>query len=145
VNEARLGRRVGGSLKRAQQALRSALDTALRKEGLTTPQYTVLEAISAVPGLSAAELARRSFVTAQTMNDVVAGLEAAALVARTPHPQGGRRLEVAPTALGRRTLQRCQAVVELVESRLVEGMDEQQVAALQEALERCVRNLDQSI
>jgi DNA-binding MarR family transcriptional regulator len=145
MHEARHGHRVGGSLRRAQQALRSALDTALRREGLTSPQYAVLEAISAEPGLSGAELARRSFVTAQTMNDIVAGLEAAALAVRTPHPQGGRRLEVAPTALGRRTLQRCQAVVEQVESRLVDGMDEDEVAMLLATLGRCVRNLDRSI
>jgi DNA-binding MarR family transcriptional regulator len=137
-----MGRRVGHSLRRAQQALRAAMDAALRAEGVTTPQYAALKQISAEPGLSSAELARRTFVTPQTMQEVVAGLEATALVARSPHPQGGRRLEVALTALGRRTLERCDAVVERVEERLVRGMEESQVATLQTALQLCVQNLE---
>jgi DNA-binding MarR family transcriptional regulator len=135
------GRRVGHALKRAHQALRSAMDRALREEGVTTPQYMVLKLVGQEPGLSSAELARRGFVTAQTMNDIVTGLEAAALVTRSAHPQGGRRLEVALTALGRRSLERCDQVAQRVEARLVEGLDEAQAEALQHALERLARNL----
>lgn len=137
-----LGRRVGHSLKRAQQTLRAAMDRTLREEGVTAPQYAVLKLLNQQPGLSSAELARWSFVTPQTMNDIVAGLEAAALVDRTPHPDGGRRLQVALTALGRRTLDRCDAVVEDIETRLVAGLEAGEVAALHSALERCVRNLE---
>jgi DNA-binding MarR family transcriptional regulator len=134
---------VAHSLKRAQQALRGAMDTALRQEGVTSPQYAVLKQTGAEPGLSSAELARRAFVTPQTMQEVVAGLESAALVARSPHPQGGRRIEVALTALGRRTLERCDAVVQRVEERLVEGLDGERAGALRSALDQCVRSLEQ--
>ena len=135
------GRQLAYALRRAQQSLRTATDRALRAEGLTTPQYAVLKVVAGEPGLSAAELARRSFVTAQTMNEIVAGLEAAALVARTAHPMGGRRLEFAATALGRRTRERCDAIVEAIEGRLAEGLDEAEVRTVHEALGRFVRNL----
>ena len=84
-------RRAGYLVKRVQVALRSAMDRALLSEDLTTPQYGVLSALQKAPGLSNAELARRSFVTPQTMIRIVASLEDKGLVTRgapvaRPHP-----------------------------------------------------------
>jgi hypothetical protein len=62
---------VGYQLKRAQQALRTAMDEGLRAQGLTTPQYAALTHLEADEPLSGAELARRCFVTAQTMNAIL--------------------------------------------------------------------------
>lgn len=137
-----LGHRLSQSLRRAQQALRAATDRSLREEGVTTPQYVVLKLLSEEPGLSSAELARRSFVTPQTMNDIVAGLESSALVVRTADPDGGRRQLVALTALGSRTLDRCDAVVEDIEARLVGDLGAAEVEALRAVLDRCVQNLE---
>jgi len=65
---------------------------ALRGLGITTPQYAALTFLDESPGLSSAQLARRAFVTPQTMNRMVANLEAAGLIARGPHPELGRVL-----------------------------------------------------
>jgi DNA-binding MarR family transcriptional regulator len=62
-----VAKRLGYALKRAQHALRVSMDEVLRPLGLTTPQYAVLCAIEADPGISNASLARAAFVTAQTM------------------------------------------------------------------------------
>ena len=91
---------VGYQLKRAQQALRAAMDEALRPQGLTTPQYAVLTALEAEAGLSGAELARRCFVTPQTMNEIVAGLEARGWVTRRRHAEHGRVLQTFLTDQG---------------------------------------------
>lgn len=53
-----LGRRMGCSLRRAQQALRTAMDRGRREVGVTTPQYVVLELAEEEAGLASAELAR---------------------------------------------------------------------------------------
>src|SRR3954466_11229941 len=82
--------RIGYQLKRAQQALRTAMDEGLRAHGLTTPQYAALTHLEAAEPLSGAELARRCFVTAQTMNAILVGLERARLVERAPHANHGR-------------------------------------------------------
>jgi DNA-binding MarR family transcriptional regulator len=66
--------------------------------GVTTPQYAVLRLIEELAGLSSAELARRSFVTTQTVNEVVLGLEAAGLTTRSSDPGGGRCRPVVLTA-----------------------------------------------
>src|SRR5258708_9327551 len=80
---------VGYQLKRAVHALRIQMDNALREVGLTTPQYAALSAIEAKPGLSGNKIARRCFVTPQTINLILANLESAGLILRHPQPQYG--------------------------------------------------------
>jgi DNA-binding MarR family transcriptional regulator len=60
--------RLGYLLKRAQAALHAGMAGALREHGATLAQYAVLTDLDEEPGLSNAGLARRSFVTPQTMN-----------------------------------------------------------------------------
>jgi DNA-binding MarR family transcriptional regulator len=100
-----LARGLGYALKRAQHALRTAMDEALRPLGLTTPQYSVLSALALDPGISNAALARAAFVTAQTMQGIVANLERAALLARSEDPEHGRILRGKLTRKGEKTLQ----------------------------------------
>ncbi len=73
---------VGYVLKQAAVALRSAMDVALRPLRLTVSQYACLELLGQRPGLSNAELARGVFVTRQSMNVVLRGLEERGLVRR---------------------------------------------------------------
>src|SRR5215469_16874427 len=98
---------IGYLLKNAQQTLRTAMDAALRSLGVTTPQYAVLTFLAEAPGLSSAQLARRAFVTPQTMNRIVANLEAARLIERGPHPELGRVLETSLSRRGRALLAEC--------------------------------------
>lgn len=119
----RLERRVGYELKRAQHALRLRLDEALRGVGLTTPRYAALAQVEAAPGLSNAELARRAFVTPQTMNAIVANLEAAGLLERRPRPTHGRALETRLTERGLDTLGRAHPLVGAIERRMLADLD----------------------
>ncbi len=98
--------RPGWLLKRAQDALNTAMTAALREFGATLPEYAVLTALAEEPGLSNADLARRTFVTPQTMNQVLRELEQRGWVSRHPHPGHGRILQAELTDGGRRTLDR---------------------------------------
>ena len=64
--------RLGYMLKRAQHALRMSMDELLEPIGVTVPQYNVLSAVELQPGISNAALARGAFVTAQSMQGIVA-------------------------------------------------------------------------
>ena len=97
-----LSRRMGYELKRAQAALRAAMDTALRGYGLTVPQYACLELLDQRPGLSNAELARGAFVTRPSMNVALRGLQDSGLVTRPPQAPHGRALPARLTAAGQR-------------------------------------------
>lgn len=73
-------------LKQASAALRAAMDAALRPQQLTVPQYACMELLGQRPGLSNAELARGAFVSRQSMNLVLRGLQERGLVTRPAPP-----------------------------------------------------------
>jgi DNA-binding MarR family transcriptional regulator len=133
--------RPGWLLKRAQDALNSAMTAALREHGATLPEYAVLTALAEEPGLSNADLARRAFVTPQTMNQVLRELERRGWVGRHPHPGHGRILQAELTADGRRTLTACHRAVDAVEGRMLAGLDPAERRQLAADLRSCIDGL----
>ncbi len=109
---------IGFALKVAQQALRTHMDSALQQIGLTTPQYAVLNFLQSEPGASNAELARRSFVTPQTMQGIVVALERSGFVVRAPHAKHGRVQTTELTKQGRDVLAVATGIVAGAEARL---------------------------
>ena len=109
---------IGFALKQAQQALRTHMDAALQQIGLTTPQYAVLNLLKIAPGASNAELARRSFVTPQTMQGIVVALERSGFVVRAPHAKHGRVQTTELTDQGRNVLAAASTIVAGAEARL---------------------------
>lgn len=124
---------IGYALKLAQQALRTRMDAGLRELGLTTPQYAVLTFLTEEPGASNAMLARRSFVTPQTMQSILVGLERAGFIARTPHPEHGRVQRTELTGAGRDVLKAASGIVAEAEAKLRSAsapLEPEQLAAL---------------
>lgn len=133
---------IGYALKMAQQALRNRMDAGLRDIGLTTPQYAVLNFLKDEPGASNATLARRAFVTPQTMQAILVALERAGFIARTAHPEHGRVQQTELTKSGRQALQAATAIVAEAEGRLREAsapLDPQTVAAVLMRLAEALR------
>ena len=98
----RVAPRVSYVIGRLDRALRREIGALVAPHGLSVPQYTVLSILRDRTGLSNAQLARRSFVTPQSMNEVIASLERDGLVARSPAANHGRVLETAVTEAGSR-------------------------------------------
>ena len=96
---------LGYAIKRAQQALRLHMDRQLKGLGLTAPQYNVLCSLEAEPGASNARLARRAFVTPQTMQSMLVKLDRAGLIERTPDAEHGRIQRTQLTKAGQDVLQ----------------------------------------
>ena len=133
--------RPGYLLKRVQHALRNRMDSALRPIGLTTPQYSVLTAVRADPGISNATLAREAFVTAQTMQAIVTNLERDGLILRHADPSHGRILRTVLTDHGHEALIQADQVVFDVESAMIRSLSDGEVATLINLLGRCGENL----
>lgn len=133
--------RIGYELKRAQQAFCVAVDDALRQVGLGNAQYAVLAMLEDEGALSGAELARRLFVTPQTINQLVASLETRALVGRTAHPFHGRILQTSITQRGRSLLAAAHERVRAIEARMVDGLSEQERHELVRLLGACAHAL----
>jgi DNA-binding MarR family transcriptional regulator len=119
------------------------MDAALKKLGVTTPQYAALSVLAEEPGISNASLARRSFVTAQTMNQILVRLEAAGLVERQAHPEHGRVLQAYLTEKGEKLRQECAKRVDVIEERMMAGLSEEERLALLELLRECSAALRQ--
>ena len=133
--------RIGYMLKRVQAGLRGRMDEALGPQGLTGPQYAVLSALERAPGLSNAELARRAFVTPQTMVRIVEHLEGSGLLVRHAHPSHGRLLPASLTRRGERLVAAGHAGVAEVEGQMLAGLAEEERRQLLDLLLRCAVSL----
>lgn len=142
MGEVDLDESVGYELKRVQHALRLAMDGEVRALGLTTPQYAALSVLEREEELSGAELARRCFVTPQTMNGIITGLESAGLVERRAHPTHGRVVQARLTQGGGELLARAHERVAAVEERMVSGLSQSERQGLLSALRSCTEALE---
>jgi DNA-binding MarR family transcriptional regulator len=110
---------VGYALKQVSAALRAAMDAVLRPLDLTVPQYACLEQLGQEPGLSNADLARAVFVTRQSMNLVLRGLQDRGLLTRPDVADLGRARPTELTDAGRTLLEKASVAVREVERRML--------------------------
>jgi DNA-binding MarR family transcriptional regulator len=141
MSQADVRQRVGYLVKQAQQAFHRAGEEELRPLGLSMSQYAVLHALADTPGAPAAELARRTFVTRQSLRDVLAGLRASGLVSVAERPTSGRALPVRLTDAGRELLERADDIVFGIDDRMTTGLSTADVAQLAALLNACIKNL----
>src|SRR3954452_6407965 len=132
---------VGYVLKEAAVALRNAMDRVLRPLCLTVPQYACLELLGQRPGLSNAELARGTFVTRQSMNGVLRGLQDRGLVTRPAEAPQGRARPTELTPAGHERLVAASTRVRAVEERMLSGLAETARHRLRDDLASCVAAL----
>ena len=133
---------IGYQLKHLQSVLRSRMDEVLRPLELSTPQYACLELLARQPGASNSELARGAFVTRQTMNTLLRGLQVRELVERPRKATTGRALPTTLTNEGEKLLESAVARVETISELMVSKLDSTQKDHFAEALNLCIGALD---
>jgi DNA-binding MarR family transcriptional regulator len=133
--------RISYVVARLDRAVRHELDEQVRRFGLRWPQYTALSVLAARGGLSNAQLARRSYVTPQSMNELIAGLEECGLVRRVPDPGHARIRIIELTAPGTRLLAKCDSAVSAMEERMLDGLPRNERDRMRALLTTCVHNL----
>ncbi|MFC4948178.1 MarR family winged helix-turn-helix transcriptional regulator [Pseudonocardia sp. GCM10023141] len=125
------------AIKQVELAIRAQLDDLLKPAGVTTAQYTALTVLDRRDGLTTAELARNSFVTPQTMADLVTALERGELIDRHPDPAHRRRTLIKLTPRGRTLLADVDDLVRGLEERMLADLDRGERSTLRDALNRC--------
>jgi DNA-binding MarR family transcriptional regulator len=130
---------VGYLLKHASSALRTAMDAALMPLNLTVSQYSCLEQLRQHPGLSNAELARGLFVSRQSTNLVLRGLQERGLLHRPDTVDEGRARPTELTREGTALLREASRAVRAVEQRMVAPLTPAARRQLVEALTACAR------
>jgi DNA-binding MarR family transcriptional regulator len=131
----------GYLVKRAQSLIHLALEEIVSSQGLGIPHYVVLALLAETPGLPNAELARKAFVTPQSMNEVLKQLEAAGLVERQQSPSNARILNAHLTRTGKKKWQLVDDGVQELEERLLRGLTQDEVRVLNRSLETIIRNM----
>jgi DNA-binding MarR family transcriptional regulator len=109
---------------------------------LTALQFTTLSVLNrhGTP-LSSSQLARRSFMTAQSMHEVTHRLEETGLIKRNPHPNHRRKLPASLTAKGRRVVVACEAAVAEFETKMLRGFSRAERTSFLAMIKAAVRNL----
>jgi DNA-binding MarR family transcriptional regulator len=131
-------------LKQVELAVRARIDEIVRPVGLTAAQYTALTVLERHTDMSSAQLARNSFVTAQSMADMITALEGRNLIERHRDKSDRRRLVVALTGEGRTLLDRCRDEVDALEATMLSGLSAAQTKALRATLATCYTNLSKA-
>lgn len=132
---------IGYLIKRAQHALRLRIDKTLSEHELTLPQYVALLHADKEPGISNAALARRAFVTPQTMYRVVRGLEERSLIERQSHPESERVQRLFLTQSGKNLLSQAHGLVEQIESGSLAHMDKGEIEAFRALLHKYLNSI----
>lgn len=138
---------IGQLFKNMHQSMRQAVEESLRREriDLSFAHFITLNTLASEPGVAGAALARRGFVTAQTMNAILHRLESDGAIERHPHPTNQRADSWHITKAGDARLARAQVVAERVWARMFVGLKDQEVKQLQKYMERCLAGLERQL
>ncbi|MBZ3905620.1 MarR family winged helix-turn-helix transcriptional regulator [Streptomyces sp. NPDC014892] len=123
-------------VKQVELVVRSRLDELVKPAGITALQYTSLTVLERHDGLSAAQLARDSFVTAQSVADLVRSLENRGLVRRERNPRNRRELLILLTDEGRELLARYAEPMRDLEERMISDLTAHQADQFRQALSK---------
>jgi len=133
--------RVSYVIARLDRAIRRQIADMVAPHGLTATQYTALSVLRMGKGLSNAQLARRSYVTPQSMIEMLGTLEAKGLIVRSPAPDHGRILRTELTAKGRRLLSRCDEALDRIETDMTRELSAEELQSFEYMLRSCVHML----
>ena len=134
-------RRAAQMMKRILVHFRSQMDEALRPQGVTTAQLHILKTLREEPGVSGAQLARLCYVTPQSAQSLLSGLERDGWIVRNKGRGNDRILAARLTAEGEELLQEAEKMVKVIEGKLWRGVPESSIEALNGVLEHCLANL----
>lgn len=131
----------GYLVKKLQHALRGHMDKELRVIKLSTAQYAVLCALEETCGVSGAEIARRCFITPQSVNEIIVTLEKTKLITREASTTHGRIINIALSASGRSRLKSAHRIVTNIGNKMLEGLDREKQKEFSDMLRQCIDNL----
>jgi DNA-binding MarR family transcriptional regulator len=128
------------SLERTHKAMYSKFEEALSPFGLNGAQWDTLRLVGNEPGITGAEIARRTQTTPPATTKMLQKLEGAGLVTRHL-PARGRAVETHLTPLGVNLLKQGDRVAHDLEQRLRAVFTEEQHLTFLKLLSRCYQML----
>jgi len=121
-------------VKQLELVIRARLDAVLRPSGVTALQYTALSVLERRPTMSSSDLARSSFVRAQSTHDLVSALTKRGLIERSVDPANRRRLLISLTEAGYAFLEEYDPLVATLEEEMLRELEPDECAAFRRFL-----------
>jgi DNA-binding MarR family transcriptional regulator len=134
-------RRAAQMMKRILIHFRGQMDEALRPQGVTTAQLHLLKTVRQEPGASGAQLARSCYMTPQSAQSLLTGLERDGWIVRSKGRGNDRILAARLTPEGEKLLETAEKAAKIIEGKLWRGVAEDSIEALNGVLEQCLANL----
>jgi DNA-binding MarR family transcriptional regulator len=128
-------------IARLERVLKQRLAKCVEPYGLTVSHYTALSILGRRSGLSNAQLARRTYITPQAMNQVLDHLTRTGLIVREPHATHGRILATRLTPAGKDVLASCDIAVDAMEAEMLHDVPAANRTQLMQTLLVCIRAL----
>lgn len=131
-------------IKQLELGLRPLFFEACDKAGITGAQYTALTVLLRHPGVTSSELARRSFVKAQTMAVTLDPLIESGFIRRETQTLNGRKIQLFITQKGEELIEQLSPHIDQLENELVSDLNEIEREQLSDFLRRCRHSLDKT-
>ena len=129
---------------RVNQGVRRQMQAALAQWGLSVQEFTTLSVLSARPGLSNAQLARRALVTPQSMIEILARLESRGLVEREVDPAHKRILRAQLTKSGIRLTAEAEPEIDAIQDRMLVSLSASERRVVTRSMRTAMENLSDS-
>jgi DNA-binding MarR family transcriptional regulator len=124
------------------QIVAGRLEKALRVEALTLAQHNALQHAARTPGVSAAAIARRSGITAQSMGAAVGQLVERGLLRREPHPTSRRSMRLYTTDEGHSLATRAASIAARIEAETTSPLGPDDKDTIHRLLHQLVEQLN---
>lgn len=125
---------LGFLMYRVMTSLRPAVAAELKPLGLGLPEFVCMRILSERPGLTSAELARGTNVSAQAANQVLRALEDRGALSRPAVTPAGRAMPAQLTRRGKALLKRADAAVLRAEQQILTRLTAEQQSQLKQLL-----------
>ena len=112
-------------LYRASLIVRPVVDTFGKGEGVTLAQFAALSMIAGLKEATTTSLARRLQISPQSVNEVIAALQASGYVIKSPSPSDGRSYVLSLSQEGFAQLRKAESAIDRAEDYLFEGVPEE--------------------
>jgi MarR family transcriptional regulator for hemolysin len=134
---------VARALRALMHSLRQTIEAKIRSKGgtLSFAHSMLLEVLAREPGISGGQAARRTRVTAQTMNGLLRSLEAAGCAVRESNPENRRADRWFLTYDGIGQLNQAKVLIDGVVDGMLSPLDAREVQRLQQLLQKCTSAL----
>lgn len=133
---------ISSLLSQVEHQLSQKIEQSIRHFGITLPQYSTLSAIEANKNLTNADLARKCFVTPQTMNRILQNLLKMNLVKKNMVSPNSNKLSFSLSGKAEKMVCEVHVIVNEIETKMIKGLSKKEFSDFEKYLYICSLGID---